>query len=246
MKNALVTGGTKGIGLAIVAMLLREGYYVVATYARDLTAARQCRETLLQQGFAPNHLDTRLQIVKADQASSDEMSDLAAFLKTLHHIDCLVLNAGTTLRKSLDETTDAEWEHIMRVNLNSNVFLIRDLLGVIPNGSRIVFIGSQMGIHPHAASLAYGVSKAAVHALAQNLVKVFEKTATTVNAVAPGFVETEWQRDKPQEIRERILQKTAVARFAYTDEIADAVRFCLHNAFLNGSVLEINGGYCHK
>ena len=103
-----------------------------------------------------------------------------------------------------------------------------------------------MGILPHSVSLSYGVTKAAVLALAKNLVKFFEDTSTTVNAIAPGFVETEWQKNKPQEIRNNIYNKTAIKRFADPKEIADAVRFCINNAFVNGSVIEVSGGYCFK
>jgi 3-oxoacyl-[acyl-carrier protein] reductase len=95
-------------------------------------------------------------------------------------------------------------------------------------------------------SLAYGVTKSAVIALAKNLVKYFEGTDTTVNAIAPGFVETEWQKTKPKEIRENIVRKTAVKRFATPNEIADTVRFCLENGFVNGSVIEVSGGYSFK
>jgi 3-oxoacyl-[acyl-carrier protein] reductase len=162
------------------------------------------------------------------------------------HIDCIVCNAGRTLRCSLQEISDEAWEEIMQINLNSSLYLIRDIYDAIPANSRIIFIGSQMGIHPHGTSLAYGVSKTAVHALALNLVKCFEATGTTVNAIAPGFVETEWQVTKPAEIRQNIYSKSAIKRFAEPSEVADAVRFCLNNAFVNGSVIEINGGYNFK
>ena len=109
-----------------------------------------------------------------------------------------------------------------------------------------LFTGSLMGILPHSVSLSYGVTKAAVLALAKNLVKFFEDTDTTVNAIAPGFVETEWQKNKPQEIRNNIYNKTAIKRFADPKEIADAVRFCINNAFVNGSIIEVSGGYCFK
>ena len=124
--------------------------------------------------------------------------------------------------------------------------MIRDLFDIIPQQSRIIFIGSLMGIHPHGTSLAYGVTKAAIHALALNLVKCFEDTGTTVNAIAPGFVETDWHTTKPKEIRENIYAKSAIKRFATTDEIADAVRFCIENPFVNGSIIEISGGYSFK
>ena len=134
----------------------------------------------------------------------------------------------------------------MQVAVNSHFYLIRDCHEMIEPDSRIIFIGSMMGVLPHGTSLPYGVSKAAVHALAKNLVKEFEGTGTTVNAIAPGFVETEWQKNKPQHIRENIYGKTAIKRFATVNEIANAVAFCLDNQFVNGSVIEVSGGYCFK
>lgn len=184
--------------------------------------------------------------MKVDQSDRTAMKRFAENLKTCGHIDCVVCNAGSTLRKSLQDIEDDDWQRVMDINVNSNVFLIRDLMEVIPQDSRIVMIGSEMGIYPHGTSLAYGVTKSAIHALAKNLVKCFEGTNTTVNAIAPGFVETEWQKDKPQEIRNNIYNKTAIHRFATVEEIADAVRFCIHNGFVNGSIIEVSGGYCYK
>lgn len=239
MKNAIVTGATKGIGLAIAKMLLGEGYHVVVTYANDEVSAQHCREEL--SAISPN-----IEVVKADQGDKSSMRAFSEAMLKKGHIDCIVCNAGRTLRCSLQEISDEAWEEIMQINLNSSLYLIRDIYDAIPANSRIIFIGSQMGIHPHGTSLAYGVSKTAVHALALNLVKCFEATGTTVNAIAPGFVETEWQVTKPAEIRQNIYSKSAIKRFAEPSEVADAVRFCLNNAFVNGSVIEINGGYNFK
>lgn len=239
MKRALVTGGTKGIGLGIARMLLQEGYFVTVTYSSDEASAEKCRNELAQ-------LSNTFDIVKADQSSKEEMRELVALLRKEESLDCIVCNAGITLRKGLTEIKDEDWEKVMAVNVNTPLFLIRDLYDKIPHGSRIIFIGSEMAIHPHGTSIAYGVSKSAVHALATNLVKFFEGTGTTVNAIAPGFVETEWQATKPEEIRQNIYRKTAIKRFATVDEVADAVRFCINNAFVNGSIIEVNGGYCYK
>lgn len=239
MKNAIVTGATKGIGLAVAQMLLKEGYHVVVTYAHDELSAEECSRVL-------SAISSEFEIVKADQSDKEAMREFALKMQRFDTIDCIVCNAGTTLRCELEDITDEEWERIMQVNLNSSLYLVRDLYKRIPANSRIVFIGSLMGVHPHGTSLAYGVSKAAVHALAQNLVKCFEGTNTTVNAIAPGFVETEWQATKPQHIRDNIYAKSAVKRFATTDEVADAVRFCINNGFVNGSVIEVSGGYSFK
>ena len=239
MKRALVTGGTKGIGLAVSKMLLHEGYFVTVTYARDAAAAEACAQAMRE-------ISPHFELIKADQSDKDEMKSLVRHLQEQGEINCIVCNAGTTLKKDLADITDEEWEKVMAVNVNAPFFLIRDLYHIIPHGSRIVFIGSEMAIHPHGTSIAYGVSKTAVHALATNLVKFFEGTDTTVNAIAPGFVETEWQSTKQEQIRQNIYAKTAIKRFASVEEIADAVRFCINNPFVNGSIIEVNGGYCYK
>lgn len=239
MKNAIVTGATRGIGLAAAEMLLKEGYHVTVTYAYDEASFEPCRARL-------SAISDSYEILWADQADKDEMREFAMRMREKGHIDCLVCNAGMTLRSGLNEIHEEDWEKVMQMNVNSNVYLIRDLYDVIPHDSRIVFTGSLMGILPHSVSLSYGVTKAAVMALAKNLVKYFEGTGTTVNAVAPGFVETDWQKNKPEEIRNNIYNKTAIKRFAKPEEIADAIRFCVNNAFVNGSIIEVSGGYCFK
>lgn len=239
MKRALVTGGTKGIGLGIVKMLLAEGYFVTITYGHDKESAAKFKEAFEKEV-------NQFELLKIDQSCKVDMKALADHVKKNKSLECLVCNAGITLRKGLTDFSDEEWEKVMQVNVNAPVFLIRDLYTCLSQNSRIVFIGSEMGIYPHGTSLAYGITKSAVHALARNLVKFFEGTGTTVNAIAPGFVETEWQKNKPQEIRSKIYKKTALGRFATVAEIADAVKFVINNPFVNGSIVEVNGGYNYK
>lgn len=162
------------------------------------------------------------------------------------HLDCLVCNAGMSIRKTFTETTDLDWDKQMEVAVNSHYIMVREFFPIIPGGSRILFTGSQMGLNPHATVLAYGVTKSAVHALCKNLVKEFEGSGTTVNAIVPGFVDTPWQSAKPEEIKQSIYKKTAIHRFARVEEIVDAFRFCIDNPFVNGSLIEVNGGYNYK
>lgn len=231
MKYAVVTGGTSGMGLGVAKMLVNKGYYVYTTYVGpEFTDKIENYEA---------HL--------VDQTKRDEVYAFIKYVKSkTDHLDCLVCNAGMSIRKSFTETTDDEWDAQMEVAVNSHYIMIREFFSLIPNGSRILFTGSQMGIHPHATVLAYGVAKSAVHALVKNLVKEFEGTGTTVNAIVPGFVDTPWQIAKPEEIKQNIYKKTAIHRFASIDEIVDAFRFCIDNPFVNGSLIEVNGGYSYK
>lgn len=238
MKNAIVTGGTKGIGLGIAKALLREGYFVYITYAGDQAAAQQADTEL-------SAISLSFSIHCVNQADINAVHLFAQSLAGAP-INCIVCNAGTTVRKATQDITDEDWNRMMQVNVNSHFFLIRDLWLQIQPASRLIFIGSMMAIQPHATSLPYAVTKAALHAMAKNLVKDFEGTETTVNVIAPGFVETDWQKNKPQEIRERICAKTAIHRFATIEEIADTALFLLHNPFVNGTVIEVSGGYCYK
>lgn len=231
MKTAIVTGGTSGIGLGVAKMLLSKGYKVYATYVgADFT------ETI-----------EKFEAIKVNQCCREELYSFITRVKEeCRTIDCIICNAGMSIRKSFTETTDNDWDMQMEVAVNSHYILVRELYSLIPNGSRIIFTGSQMGLMPHAMVLSYGVTKAAVHALAKNLVKEFEGTGTTVNAIVPGFVETPWQKEKPEEIKQNIYKKTAIHRFATVDEVVDAYRFCIDNSFVNGSLIEINGGYSYK
>lgn len=231
MKYAVVTGGTSGIGLGVAKMLLSKGYYVFATY--------------VGQEFSEKI--EKFEAVKTDQTKREEVYKFIDYVKSkTTHLDCLHCNAGMSIRKSLTEYTDQDWDMMMEVAVNSHYIMCREFFPIIPPGSRILFTGSQMGLDPHATVLAYGVTKSAVHALCRNLVKEFEDTGTTVNAVVPGFVETPWQEEKPEEIKQNIYKKTAIHRFAAIDEIVDAFRFCIDNPFVNGSLIEVNGGYSYK
>ncbi|MBO5865215.1 MAG: SDR family oxidoreductase [Bacteroidaceae bacterium] len=231
MKTAIVTGGTSGIGLGVARMLLSKGYKVYATYTGE-----EFTESI-----------ANYKAVKVDQSKRNELYAFISLIKEeCNTIDCIICNAGMSIRKQFTQTTDADWDAMMEVAVNSHYILIRELYTLIPHNSRIVFTGSQMGLVPHATILGYGVTKAAVHALSKNLVKEFEGTGTTVNAIVPGFVDTPWQKEKPEEIKQNIYNKTAIHRFATIEEVVEAYRFCIDNPFVNGSLIEVNGGYSYK
>jgi NAD(P)-dependent dehydrogenase (short-subunit alcohol dehydrogenase family) len=241
MKYAVITGSTKGIGKAIAEKLLSNGYYTILNYAHDEKAAKETQEQF--NGKFPEHFA----ICKADLSSLDGLNNYLEFIsRHTNTLDCLVLNAGITDRSFFNDITPESWQRVMDTNLTVPLFLVQKCSGFMQSDGSILFIGSILGKIPHAVSLAYCVSKAALHFMAQCLVKEFADRKIRVNVVAPGFVDTPWQKDKTDEIRKNIENKTALGRFARPEEIADLCYHVIQNQFINGSVLDIHGGYNYK
>lgn len=240
MKYAIVTGGTKGIGRQVCTDLLRRGYYVITNYAGDDKSAENARV------YFTNY-SSKFDVIKIDQSHDSDIDSFVRFIRNkTNEIHCIICNTGSTTRKRFDALANFEWENVFKVNVHSHFYLIRDLNSLIQNKAKIVFIGSLLGEVPHATSLAYGVSKSAVHALARNLVKEFSEREVTVNIVAPGFVETEWQKDKPAAIRNNIYNNTAIKRFATVEEVSMACMMLLDNDFINGATISVDGGYNYR
>ncbi len=242
MKTAIVTGSTKGIGRAIGMELLRRGCKVAFHYHSDAESADRLKNELDSLGFAGKY-----QIVHADLSNVEEIAPFCAQLEEcFQQPDYLVWNAGTTKRGTLRDLTPSDWEHVLHINLTVPLFLTQHFADRIRKDGCVLFTGSVLGQFPHSLSLPYGVSKAAVQFLAKALVKEFADRGVRVNSVAPGFVETEWQKNKPQEIRRSIESKIALHRFAEPDEIARLAAEILENPYINGSIVNIDGGYCFQ
>lgn len=236
-KYAVVTGGSRGIGKQLCIELLQRGYFVITNYGRN----DQDAETALVEF---RDISDQFVMVKTDQGNEHDLELFINQIKDLTtQVHCVICNTGLTLRKNFNSFTNAEWEHVFRVNVHSHYYLIRDLDSLLSPKAKIIFIGSLLGEIPHASSLVYGVTKAAIHALARNLVKEFADRAITVNVVAPGFVETAWQKIKTPEIRQKIYNKTALKRFAKVDEITMTCMMVIENDFINGAVIRVDGGY---
>lgn len=240
-KYALITGGTKGIGKAVAACLGKAGYDMVLTYASDAEeAAKTCRSLRREFGICADAL-------QADVTKEESIDKIEAYLKERDvRLDAVVLNAGLTCRDRFEDLTLAAWERVFFANVHFPVFLLQRIVGRIAAGGSVVFTGSLMGIQPHSVSLAYGVTKSAVHALVRNLVKFLAPYKVRVNAVAPGFVDTEWQKTKPVEIRRNIEGKVALGRFCEPEELAEVYRMLIENSYLNGEVVVVDGGYSYK
>lgn len=241
MKYAVVTGATKGIGRSIAETLLANDFYLIGNYAGDDEAAEKFLEG--NSNFAP-----QITLIKQDLSSFESACKLSkAVIEITQSIDVLILNSGTTSPVPFGSISEMDWMRVINVNLNAPFFLIQRLSEYIAtNRGRIILIGSAMGDHPHAKSIAYGVSKAAVHELARYLVKYFSPMGITVNAVAPGFIDTPWQAGKAPDHRERIERKIALHRFGDAGEVASLCMQIIENQYINGAVLSIDGGYSYQ
>ena len=240
-KQALITGGTKGIGRAIAVCLAKAGYDLLLTYNTDETTAAN-----LAAALRKDHA-VKVDMLQADITQKESIDRIENRLNDSGvKLDALVLNAGTTYRTTFEEMNLAEWERQFFANVHFPVFLLQRIVGRMQRGAAVVFTGSLMGIEPHATSLSYGVTKSAVHALTRNLVKFLAPYGIRVNAVAPGFVDTDWQKNKSVEIRRNIEAKVAMGRVCRPDEVAEIYRMLIENNYMNGSVVVADGGYAYR
>lgn len=240
-KFALVTGGTKGIGKAYVLRLLQENYSVIVNYNQDEKAAQ-----LLNQELKTTYVG-RYFLVKHNLSMFDEIDYFCKKVKAITPVlDLLILNVGYTDRTSFPDIKPESWQKALDTNLTVPFFIVQSLIDMVPAKGNIIFTGSLMGLFPHSMSLLYGVTKAAAKALVENLVKFLADKQIRVNYIAPGFIETEWQKEKPKEIRQNIENKIALKQFGSPEQVADAMMFIVNNEYMNGHSLVIDGGYNYK
>ena len=240
-KVTVITGGTSGIGRGIAEKILAESAAedrVVVTYGHNEDKAQAFLENL------PLEKRSQVILMKADMSSYEDMLDFVAELKDqADHIDWLVSNAGVSTYAKYEDYTFEEWTRIVNTNLSVPVFMVKELRPMMSEGGSILFTGSYAGQQAYSSSLVYGVTKAAIHFLAKSLVKEFEPKGITVNAIAPGFIETPWHSARTQESYDRINKKIALHRFGTVEEVADMAFAVLGNGYMNGSVVDIHGGY---
>lgn len=240
-KVTVITGGTSGIGRGIAEKILAESAAedrVFVTYGHNEDKAQAFLENL------PLEKRSQAILMKADMSSYEDMLDFVAELKDqADHIDWLVSNAGVSTYAKYEDYTFEEWTRIVNTNLSVPVFMVKELRPMMSEGGSILFTGSYAGQQAYSSSLVYGVTKAAIHFLAKSLVKEFEPKGITVNAIAPGFIETPWHSARTQESYDRINKKIALHRFGTVEEVADMAFAVLGNGYMNGSVVDIHGGY---
>lgn len=235
MKTALVSGSTKGIGKQIGIDLLDRGYKVLFIGHTDESVKNL-------QGELSEYTNT--EILKLDLSNTKNGVNFANELKNKNvNLDVLIWNVGLTDRTKFGDIKPEEWNKVFEANIDCPFFFIQSMKDNINPNGKIVLISSILGIIPDSVSISYGVSKAGINMLVPYLAKEFANKNITVNAIAPGFVETNWHVNKTPEQIKRIENKCLVKRFSTTKEISQLALTLIDNNYITGQVIRIDGGY---
>ena len=233
--TAIVTGGTRGIGAAISVALSEDGHKVAATYAGNDEAAEAFKT------------QTGISVYRFDVADFDQCADSVSRIETdLGPVDILVNNAGITRDGTLHRMDFEQWNAVLQTNLSSCYNMCRNVIdGMRERGfGRIVNIGSVNGQAGQYGQVNYAAAKSGIHGFTKALALEGAAKGVTVNAIAPGYVDTDMVRAVPEKVLEKIIATIPVGRLGYASDIARAVQFLVADdaTFITGSTLSINGG----
>ncbi|ADY53218.1 short-chain dehydrogenase/reductase SDR [Pseudopedobacter saltans DSM 12145] len=239
MKYAFVTGSSRGIGFSIGLALLEKGYKVVFNYVNSKTFTDRIDKKYTE--------DKDFFAIQYDNSNLREIPSLIDQLKQISHsYEIIVLNAGITDRSPFFEAQDENILNVFNCNLLFPTLFLNHSKDLLVNNGNIILIGSMLAVYPHATSIPYGVSKAGINALTKNMVKILEPLGVRINCINPGYIDTDWQKAKKHEVREAIKPGIALKRFGEPEEVAKLAMHIIENGYLNGSILQIDGGYSFK
>jgi len=271
-KVALVTGGSRGIGSAIALRLAEEGADVAINYQYTQERAEKLSRLIDQMGAVDEFEKISLMVDQMDTLeSAKEVTDKIESMgkhscicqanvndpeqvnmmrddvvKQFGRIDILVNNAGIIRDKSFTKMTPNMWTEVLTVNLDGAFYCTKAVIdGMLGRKfGRIVNMSSIVGRMGNRGQANYAASKAGLIGLTQALAKEFAGKGVTVNAVAPGFVETDMLRSVPKEVMDRILAQIPLGRLGKASEVAGAVAYLVSEDgdYITGQVIDINGG----
>ena len=241
-KVALVTGSSRGIGKAIVKDFAQKGYDVVINYIKEDEEAKKLKEEL------ENEYNVKVLTIRADVSNENEVKDMIRnIINVFGKIDVLVNNAGIAIDKEFEDRTVEDWKRTLNINLIAP-FIVSKYVGkeMLKNkGGKIINISSTNGIDAFfPTSIDYDASKAGLINLTHNLAIQFAPYIN-VNCVAPGWVNTDMNKDLPKELVEEETNRIYKKRFAEPNEIAKVVTFLASDDadFINDEIIKVDGGY---
>lgn len=238
-KIALVTGGTGGIGAAIVKQLCATGAKVATNY-RNEEKAKAFQQEMKDAGY-------EVAIYAVDVTDTEGCEKMIAQIEAdLGPIDIIVNNAGITQDTTLRKMTKDQWDNVININLDSLYNICKPVVqGMTERGfGRIINISSINGQKGQIGQTNYAASKAGMHGFTMALAQEVARKGVTVNTISPGYIGTDMVMAVPEEIRNKIIAQIPVGRLGTTDEIAELVDFiCSDSAgFITGADIAANGG----
>ena len=237
---ALVTGGSRGIGRAVALELAGHGNRVAINYAGNDDAAAEVLEVIMSTG-------TEAITIKADVSDPGDVDRLFAEVNhRLGPVDILVNNAGIARDRLVLRMATADWDEVINTNLRSVYLCSKAALRpmVRAKWGRIINISSVAGIAGNAGQANYAASKAGIIGFTKSVAKEVGSRGITVNAVAPGFIDTDMTNDLSDDVRQAASATIAVGRFGFPREVASAVGYLASDdaAYVTGQVLVVDGG----
>jgi len=234
-KVAVVTGGTRGIGLSITKALIAEGYQVAALYHGNDEAAKKCAD------------ETGAKVFKADVASFEQCQAVIKEIEaSLGPVTALVNNAGITKDGMLHKMPEDNWHAVIETNLTSCFNMCRAVIEGMRSRQfgRIINISSINGQKGQLGQCNYSAAKAGMLGFTRALALESAAKGITVNAICPGYIATDMTSAMPQEVLDSIIRQIPAARMGKPEEIADMVAFLASDkaAFITGSTMTVNGG----
>jgi len=235
---ALVTGGVRGIGLAICERLAARGVKVAAGYSRDKDTALRFLENF-DEGAASVH--------QGNIGSNEDCERVVSEVMEQHgKLDILVNNAGITIDKTVRKMSPSDWDHVVQVNLSGAFYLSRATLQhMLDRGSgRIVNISSVIGSSGNIGQANYAAAKSGMFGLTMSLAQETARKGITVNSVTPGFITTDMTAAVPEEAMSKVVKRIPVGRLGEPDEVARVVEFLADpdSSYITGQVYAVNGG----
>jgi 3-oxoacyl-[acyl-carrier protein] reductase len=239
-KSAVITGGVRGIGRAIAEEFCRLGADVLLCYRSNDEAANKTAEELRQYG-------TRVELIKGDVSDPPHAEEAAKLAKdTFGKIDILVNNAGITKDKLMMRMTPSDFDEVIQANLNGSFYFLRAISQVMikQKSGRIINISSIVGVRGNAGQINYSASKAGIIGMTLSAAKELGKRGITVNAVAPGFIETDMTDILTEEQKKAMMDAISLGRAGTAADVANAVAFLASDqaAYITGQVLGVDGG----
>ena len=239
MSTAIVTGGAKGIGKAIVEELAKNGINVVINYNKSEQAAKDLRQELTQDGC-------NVEIYKADVSKREEAKRLVSFAKEkFGEIDILINNAGIDKWQLFTDITDEDWDEIISCNLNSAFYITQEVVKDMIHNKKgtIINISSIWGITGASCEVAYSVSKAGMDGLTKALAKELAPSGIRVNSIAPGAIMTDMNKNLTNEEIEEVNNQIPLGRFGTPQEVAKCAKWLVEDSYTTCQIISPNGGW---